>query len=148
MPINRTLFGGTVTKDPFVKDGTKQETGKKWTLGVVSIQHTEKVRKRDGSFFPKKTTMKVKAFGKAGEAIAACREGDVVVADGKLTLESYDDKRTGEKKWDKIIEADTFRNLSKDGASVGDVTRASTPTAADAAATESNDLPEDDEVPF
>jgi single-strand DNA-binding protein len=95
MDLNRTLLAGTLTREPEF-GYTRQGSGPALAnFGLRVNRHylDSQERPREDVLF-----IQCAAWGKHAEAINRCHEGDAVLVEGRLVLESWDDKQTGERR--------------------------------------------------
>jgi single-strand DNA-binding protein len=90
--INSVSIGGHLTRDVEVR---YSQAGKAWASFTVALEH--RVGKGEEA---KKSVAFVdcKAFGAIAENLADCRKGALIVGEGRIDQESWDDKNTGQKR--------------------------------------------------
>lgn len=91
---NKVTLVGHVCRDPELKYTPNGSAVAKATLGM-----TRKYTTQDGSKKEDTTFVDVDFFGKVAEVLAKfVRKGDPVLVHGRLKLDQWDDKKTGEKR--------------------------------------------------
>jgi single-strand DNA-binding protein len=58
----------------------------------------------------------VTAWGRMAETVQHCKEGDAVQVDGAIETESWDDKKTGTKKYKTVIKANNLTLMDEEQA--------------------------------
>ena len=107
--LNKVLLIGNLGKDPEVRytpDG----------LAIVkfSIATSEYSKTQSGEKSEKTTWHNIVAFGKTGENVVNyLQKGKQVFVEGRISVSSYDDRETGEKKYRTEIIANTITLLGK-----------------------------------
>ena len=107
--LNKVLLIGNLGKDPetrYTPDG----------LAVVkfSIATSEYSKTQSGEKSEKTTWHNIVAFGKTGENVVNyLRKGKQVFVEGRISVSSYEDKDTGEKKYRTEIIANNITLLGK-----------------------------------
>lgn len=128
---NRTILMGNLTRDPETRYSNNGTAIVKFGLAV-----NERYKNTEGEWVDRPTFVDVTMFGKRGEAFARFHsKGKPAFIEGKLRLDTWDDKQTGAKRSKLYVVADTweFTGGKEDGSSAT--------TAAPAAAA-------DDDTPF
>lgn len=94
MAFNKVIVQGNLTRDPEVKTLPSGNTAAR--LGVaINRQHSDK----DGNKKEEVTYVDVDAFGKQAEIIGKFfTKGKPILIEGRLKLDNWEDKTTGEKK--------------------------------------------------
>ena len=92
--FNKVILAGNLTRDPELKYTPKGTAVTKIGLAINRNWTTESGEKREEVTF-----VDVTAFGKQAETISQwLRKGRSVLVEGRLNLETWDDKVTGQKK--------------------------------------------------
>lgn len=106
--INLIMVLGTVTKDPSYK------TGQYGAVGRLSLAVNEKKRLKDGTIKEDVCFIDVDIYGKLAELCEqiGLKKGSRVIARGKLKLNTWEDKETGEKKSRHVIMAEDVWDIS------------------------------------
>jgi single-strand DNA-binding protein len=145
--FNKCLLAGNLTRDPELRYSTKGTAMTRFGLAI-----NESWKDEQGTRHEKAVFVDVDAFGKTAELIGQYfRKGRPILIEGRLNLQQWDDKTTGQKRTKLSVTLESFQFLdSKRGepgapASEGD---APTPRAPRPAAAAGAAPPQDDDVPF
>ncbi len=147
---NRVILVGNLTRDPELRYTPKGTAIAKVGLAVNRVWKTE-----TGETKEEVTFVDVDAFGKQAETISQyLKKGRPILVEGRLRLDQWDDKQTGQKRSKLGVVLETFKFLDSgraDNAAPG----AARPAPASAAAAEAPAAPEpeapepeQDDVPF
>ncbi len=143
---NRVVLVGNMTRDPESRALPSGQPLTKFSLAINRSYSTKEGEKRE-----EVTYVDVDAFGKQAEVIAKyCSKGSGILVEGRLKQDSWDDKKTGEKrtKLGVILENFTFIGGRAPGAAEGgDSPAPRSGGARGGSAAPSSDAPDDD-VPF
>lgn len=103
MSYNRVIMQGNLTRDPEIRNaGTT-------TVCTFGLATTHKYKGRDGATKEDKCFVDCKLFGKSGDMFAEWfRKGSPVLLEGRLCLEQWDDKTTGQKRSKHTIFVEQF----------------------------------------
>lgn len=105
--VNKVILIGNLTRDPEIKyipSGT--------AVCEFSIAINETWKDKSGVKKESVTFVNVKAWGKPAEFVGEyLRKGASVFIDGKLTVESWDDKATGQKRQKMLVTAERVQGL-------------------------------------
>lgn len=146
--FNKVILAGHLTRDPEVRYTPKGTPVAKFGLGINRTWTAEDGQKREEATF-----VDVEAWGKTGEVIVQyLKKGRPVLVEGRLKLDSWEDKDTGKKltKLKVVLESFSFIDAKRDEGGGG----SSAPAPARAPAANLNppvagDEPaEGDDVPF
>jgi single-strand DNA-binding protein len=151
---NKVLLVGNLTRDPELRYTPKGTAIAKFGLAVNRVWTTETGEKKEEATF-----VDIDAFGKQAETIGQyMKKGRQMLVEGRLRLDQWDDKQTGQKrsKLGVVLEAFQFLDSGNRQEGGGEGTRrapAAAPAAAAAAAPEAPaeaEAPpvEEDDVPF
>ena len=144
--FNRVILAGNMTRDPESRALPSGQPLTKFSLAINRSYTTKDGEKRE-----EVTYVDIDAFGKQAEVIAKyCSKGSGILVEGRLKQDSWDDKKTGEKrtKLGVILENFTFIGGRAPGAADGDGPAPRSGGARGGASpAPSSDVPEDD-VPF
>lgn len=152
---NKVILVGNLTRDPEVRYTPKGTAIAKLGLAVNRRWTTETGEQKEEVTF-----VDVDAFGKQAETLAQyMRKGSPLLVEGRLKLDQWDDKQTGQKRSRLGVVVEGFQFLGgprSEGSPEGGAPRRSPPAAAPASAAPaatpppSNDgpPPEEDDVPF
>jgi single-strand DNA-binding protein len=147
--FNKVILMGNLTRDPELRYTPKGMAIAKIGLAVNRVWTNEAGEKKEEVTF-----VDVDIFGRTAENVGQyMRKGRPILIEGRLKLDQWDDKQTGQKKSKMGVVAETVQFLgSAPGAGEGGAPaapRVARP-AASASAPESADSesPPDDDVPF
>ncbi|MEI9865800.1 MAG: single-stranded DNA-binding protein [Limisphaerales bacterium] len=149
--FNKVILMGNLTRDPELRYTPKGTAIAKVGLAVNRVWTNEAGEKKEEVTF-----VDVDIFGRTAENVGQyMRKGRPMLVEGRLKLDQWDDKQTGQKKSRLGIVAETVQFLGgAPGAGEGGAPaapRAARPAAAASApAAEAGDSepPQDDDVPF
>lgn len=151
--FNKVILAGNLTRDPELR-----YTPKGTAIARIGLAINRRFAGEDGQTREETTFVDVDAFGKQAETIGQyLRKGRPILIEGRLRLDQWDDKQTGQKRSKLGVVMESFQFLdSKTGEgmpSSGGSAPAPRPTrpAPPASAPESNYSdapPQDDDVPF
>jgi single-strand DNA-binding protein len=149
--FNKVILVGNLTRDPELRYTPKGTAIAKLGLAVNRVWTNESGEKKEEVTF-----VDVDVFGRTAENVGQyMRKGRPILVEGRLRLEQWDDKQTGQKRSRLGVVAETVQFLgSPNGASEGGAPApraARPPAAAPAPAAESAEgdaPPESDDVPF
>ena len=149
--FNKVILVGNLTRDPELRYTPKGTAIAKIGLAVNRVWTNEAGEKKEEVTF-----VDVDVFGRTAENVGQyMRKGRPILIEGRLRLDQWDDKQTGQKKSKLGVVAETVQFLgSAPGAGEGGAPaapRAQRPAAATSApAPEAGDSepPHDDDVPF
>lgn len=151
---NKVILVGNLTRDPELRYTPKGVAIAKLGLAVNRVWRTETGETREEVTF-----VDVDAFSKQAETIAQyLKKGSPIFIEGRLRLDTWDDKQTGQKRSKLGVVLEGFQFLGGGNRTEGgtDAARTRTPAAAAGAAASAvppevpADVPpaEDDDVPF
>jgi len=148
--FNKVILAGNLTRDPEVRYTPKGTAIAKFGMAINRTWKSE-----SGESKEEVTFVDIDAFGRQAEVISQyCKKGSPLLVEGRLRLDQWDDKQTGQKRSKLGIVVEGFQFLGTgrgDGAGGG--SRSSAPSAPPSAAP-SPDAPEpegpapEDDVPF
>lgn len=149
--FNKVILVGNLTRDPELRYTPKGTAIAKIGLAVNRVWTNEAGEKKEEVTF-----VDVDVFGRTAENVGQyMRKGRPILIEGRLRLDQWDDKQTGQKKSKLGVVAETVQFLgSAPGAGEGGAPatpRAARPAAAASApAAEAGDSepPHEDDVPF
>ncbi len=150
--FNKVILAGNLTRDPELRYTPKGTAVAKLGMAINRTWTSETGEKREEVTF-----VDVDAFGKQAEVISQyCRKGRPLLVEGRLKLDTWDDKQTGQKKSKLAVVLESFSFL--DSGSRGDAPAGGAPPAAarpkpaaapaGSDATTSAPAAEEDDVPF
>ena len=92
--LNKAMIIGTLTRDPETKHTPKGTVIASFSLAVNRNYTTESGEKREEATF-----LDCEAWGKLAEIVGQyCKKGGSIYVEGRLKVESWDDKETGKKR--------------------------------------------------
>jgi single-strand DNA-binding protein len=148
--FNKVILVGNLTRDPELRYTPKGTAIAKVGLAVNRVWTNETGEKKEEVTF-----VDVDIFGRTAENVGQyMRKGRPILIEGRLRLDQWDDKQTGQKKSKLGVVAETVQFLGSPTGGEGGASsapRASRPSAPPSAPTpESADAepPHDDDVPF
>ena len=151
--LNQVTLLGNVTRDPEMKFLPNGTAVAKFGLGMTRKYNTSDGQKREEVTF-----VDIDILGKTAEIAGKyVKKGDPLLVTGRLKLDQWDDKKTGEKRSKLCVLGEGIQLLSRPPEGSGTRTGTSAPrteqpiTARQAAAGVTNDGPSDDgsdDVPF
>lgn len=158
--FNKVILAGNLTRDPELR-----YTPKGTAIAKLSMAVNRKWTGEDGQTREEVTYVDIDAFGKQAEVIAQyLRKGGGLLAEGRLKLDQWDDKQTGQKRsrLGVVLENFTFIGGRPDGSGggagpmpppasgsvPGRVTGNRPAPAASAPADAEGGPPDEDDVPF
>ena len=144
---NKVILIGNLTRDPELRYTPKGVAIAKIGLAVNRTWKTETGEQKEEVTF-----IDVDAFGRQAETLAQyVKKGSPLMVEGRLKLDQWDDKQTGQKRSKMGVTLEGFQFLgggNRDGG--GDAPRPSRPSSAAKPPPSEGDgpPPEDDDVPF
>lgn len=139
MNYNRIILAGNLTKDPELR-----QTQSGMSICSATIAVNEKRVGKDGEKINSAVFVDFKAFGKAAENIARYfTKGKPILIEGRLSQESWEDKKSGQKRSRMIVIADWFSFVNG-----GDKTNSAEPQSTAATSNNTNSDEVFDDVPF
>src|SRR5881227_2583033 len=150
--FNKVILAGNLTKDPELRYTPKGTAIAKFALAVNRTWKNEA-----GETKEEVTFVDVDAFGRQAEVIAQYfRKGKPILVEGRLRLDQWDDKQTGQKrsKLGVVLEGFSFLDSNREGGAPPVESGRPRPTSAPATAASANGpepesaAPEEDDVPF
>lgn len=148
--FNKVILAGNLTRDPELR-----YTPKGTAVAKISVAINRSWKSETGEMKEEVTFVDVEAFGRTAENIGQYfKKGRPILIEGRLKLDQWDDKATGQKRSKLGVVLENFQFMDSKGGGGGD-TGADAPRSRPAAtapkAPESSDeppMPEDDDVPF
>ena len=151
--FNKVILAGNLTRDPELRYTPKGSAIAKFGLAINRTWKTDTGESREEVTF-----IDIDAFGKQAETIGQyLKKGRPVLVEGRLRLDQWEDKQTGQKRSRLGVVLEGFQFLGGPVASEGgESPRRTPPTAANAATSGSTPPPtdaegpppEEDDVPF
>lgn len=138
--LNKTLLIGNLTRDPEMRHSSKGNAIAGFGLAV-----NRKYKTAAGEIEEETTFLDVSAFGQQAETVSKfLKKGAAVFVEGRLRLDRWDDKTTGQKRSKIVVIADRVQFLSPRKANAEDNGKEAMPVGVAAGP----GLPPDDDVPF
>jgi single-strand DNA-binding protein len=150
--FNKVVLVGNLTRDPELRYTPKGTAIAKIGLAVNRVWTNEAGEKKEEVTF-----VDVDVFGRTAENVGQyMRKGRPILIEGRLKLDQWDDKQTGQKKSKLGVVAETVQFLGSAGDERSPVSSAPTtprtsrpaPPAPTAEPIEGDGPPESDDVPF
>jgi single-strand DNA-binding protein len=148
--FNKVILAGNLTRDPELR-----YTPKGLAIAKLGLAINRTWKNETGETKEEVTFVDVDAFGKQAETIGQyLKKGRPILVEGRLRLDQWDDKQTGQKRsrLGVVLEGFQFLDSGNRGDSGGDAPRrAAAPSpaaAAEAPASAEAPEPEQDDVPF
>ena len=150
--FNKVILMGNLTRDPELRYTPKGTAIAKFGLAV-----NRKWKSETGELKDEVTFVDIDAFSKTAELVGQyLRKGSAVLVEGRLRLDQWDDKTTGQKRSKLGVVAEDVRFVGggnrEEGAGGGAprpaASKASAPPAAAAEGEPEGSAPEEDDVPF
>jgi single-strand DNA-binding protein len=140
MNLNKILLAGNLTRKPELR-----YTAKGVAIAKFSIATNRSWKGCDGQKQEEVTFVECDAFGKTAETIAQYLDkGNPIFVEGRLRLDQWDDKQTGEKRQKLGVVVEEFQFVQSKGNS-----KTSAPAKSKKKSTEAtSEEPADDDVPF
>ena len=135
--FNKVILVGNLTRDPELRYTPKGTAITKFGLAVNRTWKDEGGNKKEECVF-----VDIDAFGRTAENVGKyMRKGSPILIEGRLKLDTWDDKQTNQKRSKLGVVAETVQFLGSKGEWT-ESAPTTPPTSADSPA------PEDDDVPF
>ena len=152
--FNKVIIAGNLTRDPELRYTPKGTAVCKFGLAVSRNWTNEAGEKKEEVTF-----VDIDAFGRQAEVIAQyMKKGRPFLVEGRLKLDQWDDKQTGQKKSRLGVVLESFSFIdSKPGEQGGTqpsspaparATRPAAPASSEAPPDADNAAPSEDDVPF
>src|SRR5437667_2439615 len=149
--FNKVILAGNLTRDPELRYTPKGVAIAKLGLAVNRTWRTE-----TGETKEEVTFVDIDSFGKQAETIAQyLKKGSPLLMEGRLRLDQWDDKQTGQKRSKLNVVLESFKFVGAANRADGTTEPARRPAAAPAtpaevppAAEPEGPPPEEDDVPF
>lgn len=146
--FNKVILVGNLTRDPELRYTPKGTAIAKIGLAVNRVWTSESGEKKEEVTF-----VDVDVFGRTAENVGQyMRKGRPILIEGRLRLDQWDDKQTGQKRSRLGVVAETVQFLGSptggDGAAPAPARQRPATTAPAAEPVEGDGPPESDDVPF
>jgi single-strand DNA-binding protein len=147
--FNKVILAGNLTRDPELR-----YTPKGTAIAKIGLAINRSWKSETGELKEEVTFVDVEAFGRTAENIGQyLKKGRPILIEGRLRLDQWDDKQTGQKRSKLGVVMETFQFLDSKGNNDGGPSEA--PAKRPAPAAPKSDAPdsdvpphEDDDVPF
>ena len=144
---NKVILMGNLTRDPEVKYTSGGTAIAKLGMAINRTWTNKEGQKQEETTF-----VDVDAFGRQAEVIGQyLKKGRPVMIEGRLKLDQWDDKQTGQKRSKLGVTLEGFQFLDSGGGGGnggGGHSQGNAPAASSGSSAPSASLPEDDDVPF
>jgi single-strand DNA-binding protein len=145
--FNRVILVGNLTRDPELR-----YTPKGTAVAQLGVAVNRQWKSETGEAKEEVTFVDVEAFGRQAEVIGQyLKKGRPILVEGRLKLDTWDDKQTNQKrsKLKVVLEAFQFLDAGRgEGGPAGAPARRPAAPADSAPAAEPEAPPVDDDVPF
>ena len=144
---NKVILMGNLTRDPEVR-----YTSGGTAIAKLGLAVNRRWKNQEGQMQEETTFVDVDAFGRQAETIGQyLKKGRPVMVEGRLKLDQWDDKQTGQKRSKLGVVLENFQFLDSrgeggGGADSGDYSQPVSPSGSLPGGGDS--APEDDDVPF
>ena len=144
---NKVILMGNLTRDPEVKYTSGGTAIAKLGMAINRTWTNKEGQKQEETTF-----VDVDAFGRQAEVIGQyLKKGRPVMVEGRLKLDQWDDKQTGQKRSKLGVTLEGFQFLDsrgEGGGGGGHADQGNAPAASAGSSAAAASLPEDDDVPF
>ena len=141
--FNKVILAGNLTRDPELKYTPKGSSVASFGLAINRKWKTESGEEREEVTF-----VDITAFGKTAEVISKFfTKGKPMLMEGRLKLDSWDDKATGAKRSKLGVVLESFSFIGGEKSSDG-APQARRPAVSAPAAPATGENPPEDDVPF
>jgi len=148
--FNKVILLGNLTRDPELR-----YTPKGMAIAKIGLAINRNWTSESGEKKEEVTFVDVDIFGRTAENVAQyMKKGRPIMIEGRLRLDQWDDKQTGQKRSRLGVVAETVQFLGSPsggsgGGDGGEAPRRSAPASAPAPSSAPEpDMPSDDDVPF
>lgn len=149
--FNKVILVGNLTRDPELR-----YTPKGTAIAKVGLAVNHKWKNEAGELKEEVTFVDIEVWGRTAENVGQyMRKGSSMLVEGRLRLDTWDDKQTNQKRSKMLVVGETVQFLGSrggtEGAPVERAERPNRPTAAkssEPAADTDGPPPEEDDVPF
>jgi single-strand DNA-binding protein len=109
--LNKVMLIGNLTRDPEIKYTPKGTAICQFGLAVNRVYTAENSEKREEVTF-----IDVEAFARLAEVIGEyCKKGEPIFIEGRLRLDQWDDKQSGQKRSKMKVICETMQLLGQKG---------------------------------
>jgi single-strand DNA-binding protein len=147
--FNKVILMGNLTRDPEMRYTPKGTAVAKLGLAVNRVWKTETGETKEDVLF-----IDIEAFSRQAETIGQyLKKGSPILVEGRLRLDTWDDKQTNQKRSKILVTAENVRFLGSGQPREGGAPEAPRPRSSGAPATSSTETadeppPSEDDVPF
>lgn len=144
--FNKVVLIGNLTRDPELRYTTKGSAIANISLAINRVWTNESGEKKEEVTF-----VEVDCFGRTAENVGQyMRKGRPLLVEGRLRLQQWDDKQTGQKRQKLAVVAESVQFLGgkEDGGASRNTESAPDVDRQKAAEAPQADAPESDDVPF
>jgi single-strand DNA-binding protein len=148
--FNKVILAGNLTRDPEVR-----YTPKGTAIAKIGLAINRSWKNEAGETKEEATFVDIDAFGRQAEVISQyLKKGAPILVEGRLRLDQWDDKQTGQKrsKLGVVLEGFQFLSSGRDGGGGGSRSGPSSPPPSTASSPDAPEpegpAPEEDDVPF
>src|SRR6185436_13482480 len=123
--FNRVILVGNLTRDPELR-----YTPKGTAIAKIGLAVNHKWRSESGELKEEVTFVDVEVWSKTAENVGQyMRKGSPILIEGRLKLDTWDDKQTGQKRSKLLVVGETVQFLSSGNRPAADGTSAPAPAA-------------------
>jgi single-strand DNA-binding protein len=145
--FNKVILVGNLTRDPELR-----YTPKGTAIAKIGLAVNRKWKSETGEMKEEVTFVDVDTFGRTAENVGQyMRKGRPILIEGRLRLEQWDDKQSGQKRSRLSVVAETVQFLGSPSGGGEGASATSRPAASSAPTADAPDAeppPEGDDVPF
>jgi single-strand DNA-binding protein len=145
--FNKVILVGNLTRDPELR-----YTPKGMAIAKIGLAVNRTWKNEAGETKEEVTFVDVDVFGRTAENVGQyMRKGSPILIEGRLRLDTWEDKQTNQKRSKLGVVAETVQFLSSGRSEGGSTERVSRPAASKPSESSSDTdgaPPEDDDVPF
>ncbi len=142
--FNKVILVGNLTRDPELRYSPKGMAIAKVGLAVNRVWTNEAGEKKEEVTF-----VDVDCFGRTAENVGQyMRKGRPMLVEGRLRLDQWDDKQTGQKRQRLGVVAESVQFLGGNQEAAPTTPQPERPSAADVPKVAGENAPETDSVPF
>ena len=147
--FNKVILVGNLTRDPELR-----YTPKGTAIAKIGMAVNHKWKNEAGELKEEVTFVDIEVWGRTAENVGQyMRKGSSMLVEGRLKLETWDDKQTNQKRSKMVVVGETVQFLGspRSGGEGAPAERSSRPAATkptEAASEADGPPPEEDDVPF
>jgi single-strand DNA-binding protein len=145
--LNKVMLIGTITRDPEIKYTPKGTAIAAFGIAINHTYTTNGEKREDVTF------VDLEAYGRVAEVIGEyCKKGKQLFIEGRLKLDTWDDKQSGQKRSKMKVVADNIQLLSsgekRESAESGKVNLKGAKNRPHVDLGEPDNAPDDSSIPF